>query len=113
MALSGVMGEMNKKKSKILQPSLIQRFCLRFLFQPVKLRLESEKERVSMTVNEKLNGLKDQVAGKLKETEGKLTNDSAREAEGKAQGFFGKTKGKVADAKDAVLDKVDELKKDK
>ncbi|GBG04964.1 CsbD family protein [Lactobacillus rodentium] len=41
------------------------------------------------------HGLKDKVAGKLKEVEGKITGDKARELEGKAQGAKGKAKDKV------------------
>lgn len=38
------------------------------------------------------HGIKDKVAGKLKEVEGKVTGDKARELEGKAQQAKGKVK---------------------
>ena len=40
----------------------------------------------------KLDGFKDEVVGKIKETEGKLTDDKVREAQGKGQGLGGKAK---------------------
>ena len=38
------------------------------------------------------HGIKDKIAGKLKETEGKVTNDKTREGEGKLQKLKGKVK---------------------
>ncbi|MGR8809830.1 CsbD family protein, partial [Leuconostoc citreum] len=43
-----------------------------------------------MSLEEKFDSAKDQVAGKAKEAEGKITGDESKEAEGKAQGFLGK-----------------------
>jgi uncharacterized protein YjbJ (UPF0337 family) len=45
---------------------------------------------------------KDQVTGKLKETEGKVTGDKDRESQGKNQKDWGKVKDKARDAKDKV-----------
>lgn len=63
-----------------------------------------------MRMNEKLDSLKETIAGKAKEAEGRVTKDPLREAQGKVEAEAGKLKGKVADAKDAVKDKVDELR---
>ena len=41
-----------------------------------------------MSLEEKFDSAKDQVAGKAKEVEGKVTGDKTREAEGKAQGVL-------------------------
>ena len=43
------------------------------------------------------HGIKDKVAGKLKEVEGKITGDKAREVEGKAQQAKGKVKSKATE----------------
>ncbi len=43
----------------------------------------------------KLDGFKDEVVGKIKETEGKLTDDKVREAQGKGQGLVGNAKLKA------------------
>ncbi len=51
------------------------------------------------------HGMKDKVAGKLKEVEGKLTDDKSREGEGKLQKLKGKIKDKAADLKDDLKDK--------
>ena len=45
------------------------------------------------------HGIKDKVAGKLKEVEGKITGDKAREVEGKAQQAKGKVKSKATESK--------------
>lgn len=45
-----------------------------------------------MALDDKLDGLKDEVVGKAKEVEGKVTGDDLRETEGKAQGLLGKAK---------------------
>lgn len=58
----------------------------------------------------KLDGFKDKVVGKVKETEGKLTDDKVREAQGKGQGLVGKAKLKAEELKDDVKAGVDELK---
>ena len=58
----------------------------------------------------KLDGFKDEVVGKVKETEGKLTDDKVREAQGKRQGLVGKAKLKPEELKDDVKAGVDELK---
>lgn len=46
------------------------------------------------------HGIKDKVAGKLKEVEGKITGDKAREVEGKAQQAKGKMKSKATEVKE-------------
>ncbi|MGR8810003.1 CsbD family protein, partial [Leuconostoc citreum] len=43
-----------------------------------------------MSLEEKIDSTKDQVAGKAKEAEGQVTGDKSKEAEGKAQGILGK-----------------------
>ncbi|WP_304651849.1 CsbD family protein [uncultured Ligilactobacillus sp.] len=58
----------------------------------------------------KLDGFKDEVVGKVKETEGKLTGDKVRETQGKGQGLVGKAKLKAEELKDDVKAGVDELK---
>lgn len=50
-----------------------------------------------MTDKEKLDGMKDQVTGKVQETAGKVTGDRETEAKGKAKGFMGEAKEKLAD----------------
>ena len=52
-----------------------------------------------MALEDKIDGAKDQVAGKAKEVEGKVTGDETREVEGKVQGLLGK-----AAAEDVVED---------
>ncbi len=64
-----------------------------------------------MSVEEKFDSAKDQVAGKAKEVEGKVTGDKTREAEGKAQGVLGKVKETFSDAKEEVKEKFEDLKK--
>ncbi|MGX7042928.1 CsbD family protein [Leuconostoc holzapfelii] len=65
-----------------------------------------------MSVEEKFDSAKDQVAGKAKEVEGKVTGDQTREAEGKAQGVLGKVKETFSDVKEAVKDTLDDYKED-
>jgi len=57
-----------------------------------------------------LDGMKDQVTGKVKEVSGAVSGDTKTEAEGKAEGLLGKAKDVVSDAKDAVSDAVDDVK---
>ena len=64
-----------------------------------------------MSVEEKFDSAKDQVAGKAKEVEGKVTGDKTREAEGKAQGGLGKVKETFSDVKEEVKEKFEDLKK--
>ena len=47
-------------------------------------------------------GIKDKIAGKLKETEGKVTNDKTREGEGKLQKLKVKVKDEVNDLKESI-----------
>ena len=65
-----------------------------------------------MSLEEKFDSAKDQVAGKAKEAEGKVTGDKTREAEGKAQGVLGKVKETFSDVKEAVKDTLDDYKED-
>ena len=65
-----------------------------------------------MSLEEKFDSAKDQVAGKAKEAEGKVTGDKTREAEGKAQGVLGKVKESFSDVKEAVKDTLDDYKED-
>ncbi|WP_262316592.1 CsbD family protein [Lacticaseibacillus parakribbianus] len=65
-----------------------------------------------MSLDDKLDSVKDQVTGKAKEVEGKVTGDKLRESQGKAESLGGKLKGKVADAKDKLED-AGEAAKDK
>ena len=65
-----------------------------------------------MSLEEKFDSAKDQVAGKAKEVEGKITGDKTREAEGKAQGVLGKVKETFSDVKEAVKDTLDDYKED-
>ena len=46
------------------------------------------------------HGIKDKVAGKLKDEEGNLPGDKAREGEGKAQQAKGKVKSKATEVKE-------------
>ena len=46
------------------------------------------------------HGIKDKVAGKLKEKKKKITGDKAREVEGKAQQAKGKVKSKATEVKE-------------
>ena len=55
----------------------------------------------------KLDGFKDEVVGKVKETEGKLTDDKVREAQGKGQGLVGKAKLNVKAGIDELKEKFD------
>jgi uncharacterized protein YjbJ (UPF0337 family) len=48
---------------------------------------------------------KDQVTGRLKETEGKVTGDETREAQGKGEKTWGDTKEKARDKWEDVKDK--------
>ena len=48
------------------------------------------------------HGIKDKIAGKLKETEGKVTNDKTREGEGKLQKLKRKVKDEVNDLKESI-----------
>lgn len=64
-----------------------------------------------MSVEEKFDSAKDQVAGKAKEVEGKVTGDKTREAEGKAQGVLGKVKETFSDLKEEVKEKFEDSKK--
>ena len=48
------------------------------------------------------HGIKDKIAGKLKEIEGKVTNDKTREGEGKLQKLKGKVKDEVNDLKGSI-----------
>lgn len=48
------------------------------------------------------HGIKDKIAGKLKEIEGKVTNDKTREGEGKLQKLKGKVKDEVNDLKESI-----------
>ena len=50
-----------------------------------------------MALEDKIDGAKDQVAGKAKEVEGKVTGDETREVEGKVQGLLGKAKDAFGD----------------
>lgn len=63
-----------------------------------------------MSLEEKFDSAKDQVAGKAKEAEGKVTGDKTREAEGKAQGVLGKVKETFSDVKEEVKEKFEDLK---
>ena len=65
-----------------------------------------------MSLEEKFDSAKDQVAGKAKEVEGKVTGDKTREAEGKAHGVLGKVKETFSDVKEAVKDTLDDYKED-
>lgn len=56
-----------------------------------------------------LDGMKDKVVGKVKETAGKATGNEKLEAKGKAQGLKGEAKNKVADAKHKAEKKADSL----
>lgn len=64
-----------------------------------------------MSLEEKFDSAKDQVAGKAKEVEGKVTGDKTREAEGKAQGVLGKVKETFSDVKEEVKEKFEDSKK--
>ena len=64
-----------------------------------------------MSLEEKFDSAKDQVAGKAKEVEGKVTGDKTREAEGKAQGVLGKVKETFSDLKEEVKEKFEDSKK--
>lgn len=59
---------------------------------------------------EKLKGLKDEVVGKVKETEGTLTDDKVRKTQGKAQGLLGKAREKAADLKEDIEQGAEKLK---
>lgn len=52
-----------------------------------------------MMVSDK-HGLKDRLAGSLKEIQGKITKDKLKEVEGKLQKTRGKVKDKAQDIKD-------------
>lgn len=60
-----------------------------------------------MALDDKLDGLKDEVVGKAKEVEGKVTGDDLRETEGKAQGLLGKAKDAASDVVDDIKEKFD------
>ena len=47
-----------------------------------------------MALDDKLDGMKDQATGKVKEVAGKVTGDSKTEAEGMAEGMMGKAEQK-------------------
>ena len=64
-----------------------------------------------MSLEEKFDSAKDQVAGKAKEVEDKVTGDKTREAEGKAQGVLGKVKETFSDVKEEVKEKFEDSKK--
>ena len=55
-----------------------------------------------MTDKEKLDGMKDQVTGKVQETAGKVTGDHETEAKGKAKGFMGEANDVMDDIKEKM-----------
>lgn len=59
------------------------------------------KEGLIIMASDK-HGMKDKIAGKLKETEGKVTNDKTREGEGKLQKLKGKVKDEINDLKESI-----------
>jgi len=63
-----------------------------------------------MALEDKMDGMKDQATGKVKEVTGAVTGDSKTEAEGKAEGLMGKAKQMFGDVKDAASDMVDDAK---
>lgn len=63
-----------------------------------------------MALEDKLDGMKDQATGKVKEVSGAATGDTKKEAEGKAEGLMGKAKKALGDAKDVASDMVEDVK---
>lgn len=63
-----------------------------------------------MSLEDKVNGTKDQAAGKVKEVAGKVTGDEKTEAEGKAQGLMGDAKKAFGDVKEKAADVFDDVK---
>jgi len=63
-----------------------------------------------MTVDEKMDGLKDQTTGKVKEVSGAVTGDTKTEVEGKAEGLLGKAKNAASDLKEKATDVVEDVK---
>ena len=60
-------------------------------------------------MDDRTDGMVDQVKGTAKETWGKVTDDADLEAEGKLDQATGRVKEGVADGKDAASDVVDDL----
>jgi uncharacterized protein YjbJ (UPF0337 family) len=58
------------------------------------------------STSDKVSGLGNQAAGKVKEGVGKATGDAELETEGAAQNLKGKVQKKIGDAKSAVKDAV-------
>lgn len=53
-------------------------------------------------------GIKNQIAGKIRETTGRITGDEKEELAGKLQQVTGKIQSKVSGAKSKILSQVDE-----
>ena len=53
-------------------------------------------------------GIKNQIAGKIRETKGRITGDETEESAGKLQQVQGKIQSKVGRAKSKILSQVDE-----
>lgn len=58
-----------------------------------------------MALDNKLDGMKDQATGKVKEVAGKVTGDSKTEAEGMAKGLMGKAEEQFETAKEEAAKK--------
>ncbi|WP_420794673.1 CsbD family protein [Weissella koreensis] len=61
--------------------------------------IQLEEESI-MALDDKLDGMKDQVTGKVKDVAGKVTGDHKTEAEGMAEELMGKTEEKWEVVKD-------------
>jgi uncharacterized protein YjbJ (UPF0337 family) len=82
----------------------IQLACL-LLFGSGAGRSVSRMTQMGST-SDKVSGLGNQAAGKVKEGVGKATGDAELETEGAAQNLKGKVQKKIGDAKSAVKDAV-------
>ncbi|AQT04929.1 MULTISPECIES: CsbD family protein [Acetobacter] len=61
------------------------------------------------SMKDKVTGIANQVAGKVKEETGKLTDNERLEAEGIAQNLKGKVQKTTGDVKDTVKSGIDKL----
>ncbi|WP_233419924.1 CsbD family protein [Acetobacter cerevisiae] len=82
-------------------------FGTRLSIQRLFFRQREDIEMSSM--KDKVAGVANQVAGKVKEETGKLTDNERLEAEGAAQNLKGKVQKTAGDAKDAVKSGIDKL----
>lgn len=63
-----------------------------------------------MALDDKLDAMKDQTTGKVKEVSGAVTGDTKTELEGKAEGLLGKAKSAASDMKDKAEEVVEDVK---